>query len=36
MVDTDQERNAAVKVAKSVEGVTAVHADLRTIRRPRR
>jgi len=36
MVDTDQERSAAVKVAKSVEGVTAVQADLRTIRRPRR
>jgi hypothetical protein len=25
-----------VRVAKSVEGVTVVHADLRTIRRPRR
>jgi len=36
MVDTEQERSGAVKVAKTVSGVKSVHADLRTIRRPRR
>jgi len=36
MVDTEKERAAASQVAKSVSGVTSVHADLRTIRRPRR
>jgi hypothetical protein len=36
MVDTEKDRNAAVKIAKSVTGVTGVHADLRAIRRPRR
>jgi osmotically-inducible protein OsmY len=36
MVDTDKERAAATKIAKTVSGVTAVSSDLRTIRRPRR
>ena len=36
MVDTEKERAAASRVAKSVSGVTAVHSGLRTIRRPRR
>jgi len=36
MVDTDKERAAATRIAKTVAGVTAVSADLRTISRPRR
>ncbi len=36
MVDTEKDRAAAVKVAKGVAGVSAVHAALRAIRRPRR